>query len=191
MASKRNNIVPLEKKGLNNRFGVPPKVQAAIDAGDHEACFAALTAKQQRFCEEYLKDLNASRAVLRAGYKTANANRIGHELMQKEGVRFALDGLMTERADKVKVDANFVIQKVLKSLERAENKENETAVLRAAELLAKHLGMFVEKTEISGPEAGAIELERRTREDIAAFTSSIARLAGRDAANEDDGDADS
>lgn len=186
-----NKVVKLKQEAKKPRFSNPPAVQAAIDAGDPDACFEALTAKQKLFCEEYLKDLNASRAVLRAGYKTTNANRIGHELMQKEGVRFAIDGLMAERAEKTKVDANFVIQKILKSLERAESKENETAVLRAAELLAKHLGMFVEKTEISGPEAGAIELEKRTQEDIAAFTSSIARLSRRGAANEDDGDSDS
>ena len=186
-----NQVVKLAEQKRKNRFGIPPRVQEAISAGDAEACLAALTTKQQRFCEEYLKDLNASRAILRAGYKTANPNRVGHELMQKEGVRFALDGLMAERAEKVKVDANFVIQKILKSLERAEKKENETAVLRASELIAKHLGMFVEKSEISGPEAGAIELEKRTREDIAAFTSSIARLSRREAANEDDGESDS
>jgi len=186
-----NAVVELKRKNLQNRFGIPPKVLEAIEAGDHDACFNALTAKQQRFCEEYLKDLNASRAALRAGYKTANPNRVGYELMQKEGVRFALDGLMADRAEKVKVDANFVIQKVLKSLERAESKENETAVLRAAELLARHLGMFVDKTEISGPEAGAIELEKRRKEDLDAFTSSIARLAKRGAEAEDDGEADS
>ncbi len=190
MASN-NKVVKLKEEKRRNRFGVPPRVQEAINAGDPEACLSALTTKQQRFCEEYLKDLNASRAVIRAGYKTTNPNRIGHELMQKEGVRFALDGLMADRAEKVKVDANFVIQKVLKSLERAENKENETAVLRAAELLAKHLGMFIERTEVSGPEAGAIELEKRTREDIAAFTGAIARLSRREAANEDDGESDS
>lgn len=184
-----NQVVKLRQEKKAARFGTPPRVQEAIDAGDAEACFDALTPKQQRFCEEFLKDLNASRAVIRAGYKTANANRVGHELRQKPGIKFALDGLMAERADKVKVDANFVIQKVLKSLERAEQKENETAVLRAAELLAKHLGMFVEKHEVSGPEAGAIELERRTREDVAAFTSSIARLARRgDQSNDDEGD---
>ena len=186
-----NKVLQLKEEKRANRYGIPAKVQAAIDAGDPEACLDALTTKQQRFCEEYLKDLNASRAALRAGYKTGNPNRVGHELMQKEGIKFALDGLMADRAEKVKVDANYVLNKIIKSLERAEGKENETAVLRASELLAKHLGMFVEKTEVSGPEAGAIELERRTREDIAAFTSSIARLSTRGRANDDDEGTDS
>lgn len=184
MASS-NKVVALKEEKRKGRFGVPPRVQAAIDAGDAEACLDALTTKQRLFCEEYLKDLNASRAVLRAGYKTENPNRIGHELMQKEGVRFAIDGLMADRAEKTKVDANFVIQKVLKSIERSEESRNEAALLRGAELLARHLGMFVDKTEISGPEAGAIELERKTREDVAAFQSAIVRLAGRGDAGED------
>lgn len=173
------------------RFKPPAKVQAAIDAGDPEACLAALTEKQRRFCEEYLKDLNASRAVLRAGYETTNANRVGHELMQKPGIKFALDGLTAERAHKIKVDANFVLQKIIRSLERAEEKENETAVLRASELLAKHLGMFVEKTEISGPEAGAIETQRKLEEDVRDFTSAIARLAKRRGTDSDADESDS
>lgn len=167
------------------RFKAPPKVQEAIDAGDPEACLEALTEKQKRFCEEYLKDLNASRAVLRAGYKTNNPNRIGHELMQKPGIKFALDGLMAERAHKVKLDANFVLRKVINSLERAELKENETAVLRASELLARHLGMFIDKQEISGPEAGAIETQRRLEQDVESFTRSITRLSK---SGEKDGD---
>lgn len=173
------------------KFKAPPHVQAAIDDNDPEACLAALTEKQRRFCEEYLKDLNASRAVLRAGYETSNPNRIGHELMQKPGVKFALDGLTAGRAHKVKIDANFVLQKIIRSLERAEEKENETAVLRASELLAKHLGMFVEKTEISGPEAGSIEMQRKIDADVRDFTSAITRLSKRGAESRDAGEPDS
>lgn len=185
--SSPNKVVQLretEKRG--NKYNNPPRVQEALDAGDPQACLEALTAKQQRFCTEYPKDLNASRAVLRAGYKTANPNRIGHELMQKEGVRFAIDGLMADRAEKVKVDANFVLRKIIRSLERAEEKENETAVLRASELLAKHLGMFIDKTEVSGPEGNALEMERRTEEDVRDFTSAIARLVARNGTERDD-----
>ena len=37
---------------------------------------AMLTAKQQRFCDEYLVDLNATQAAIRAGYSKKNANNI-------------------------------------------------------------------------------------------------------------------
>jgi hypothetical protein len=77
------------------------------------------------------------------------------------------------------VDANFVLDKIIKSIGRAERKENEQAVLRGAELLARHLGMFVEKTEISGPEGEDIRMKQRVEEDVRDFTSAISRLASR------------
>ena len=156
-----------------------PKVQEAIDANDPKACLEALSGKQQLFCHEYLKDLNASRAVVRAGYDTANPNRMGTQLKNHPGIAFAIKGLQEERQDKMHLDANFVIQKILKSMERAENKENEAAVLRGAELLAKHLGMFVEKTEISGPDGDAIRMQQKVAEDVRDFTASLSRLARR------------
>lgn len=45
--------------------------------------FMALTAKQQRFCDEYLIDLNATQAAIRAGYKQKTATAIGCENLTK------------------------------------------------------------------------------------------------------------
>ena len=185
-----NAVVELKKKNLQNRFNVPPKVQTALETNDPEVVYEALTPMQQRFVDEYPKDLNASRAAIRAGYKANNANRIGYELMQKEGVRFALDGRMAERAEKTKIDASYVLQKIIKSVERAEESRNEAAVLRGAELLARHLGMFIDKQEISGPEGGAIETQRKLEQDVESFTSAIARLAKSRGTSNDDGDSD-
>ncbi len=44
---------------------------------------AMLTAKQQRFCDEYLVDLNATQAAIRAGYSKKNANNIASENLAK------------------------------------------------------------------------------------------------------------
>ena len=42
-----------------------------------------LTAKQERFCQEYALDLNATQAAIRAGYSKRNAAKIGPELLGK------------------------------------------------------------------------------------------------------------
>lgn len=46
-----------------------------------------LTDKQQRFCEEYLVDLNATKAAIRAGYSEDSAGSIGHENLKKPEIQ--------------------------------------------------------------------------------------------------------
>ena len=48
---------------------------------------AKLTAKQQRFCDEYLIDLNATQAAIRAGYSEKNARNIASENLAKPNIR--------------------------------------------------------------------------------------------------------
>jgi len=154
------------------------KMLAAIETGDPEIVLEALTIKQQRFCHEYLKDLNASKACLRAGYETNNPNRVGPELKNHPAVKVALKYLLEERNHKMNVDANFVLDKIIKSIERAEAKGNEASVLRGAELLAKHLGMFVDRQEISGPNCEAIHVkEEQLRQTAEEFKNKIVSLS--------------
>jgi phage terminase small subunit len=47
-----------------------------------------LTPKQQRFIQEYLIDLNATQAAIRAGYSAKNADKIGSQQLGKTRVRF-------------------------------------------------------------------------------------------------------
>lgn len=49
-----------------------------------------LTPKQQRFVDEYLIDLNATQAAIRAGYSARTAGKIGPQLLGKTGIRAAL-----------------------------------------------------------------------------------------------------
>lgn len=60
-----------------------------------------LTPKQARFVDEYLIDLNATQAAIRAGYSACNAGKIGPELLGKTGIRAALrarQDALSERA---------------------------------------------------------------------------------------------
>ena len=68
---------------------------------------AKLTAKQQRFVEEYLIDLNATQAAIRAGYKAGNSQRaseIGNELLQKAPVSEAIQQAMAERSKRTGIN---------------------------------------------------------------------------------------
>jgi phage terminase small subunit len=153
-------------------------LKEAIANNDGAAVLEHMPDRMKAFCYEYLKDLNATQAVLRAGYDTIHPNRIGSELKNKPAVTVALNYLREDREQKMKIDAGFVLDKIVKSIDRAEKKGNETAVLRGAELLAKHLGMFVDRQEISGPNGDAIRVqEEQVRQTAEQFKSKILSLS--------------
>lgn len=68
-----------------------------------------LTAKQQAFVTEYLVDLNATQAAIRAGYSEKNADKIGSELLGKTGVAEAVQAALNERAKRTEITADRVI----------------------------------------------------------------------------------
>lgn len=78
---------------------------------------AKLTDKQRRFVDEYLIDLNATQAAIRAGYKAGNAQRaseIGSELLQKTPVSDAIAKAMAERSKRTGVNADRVVAELAK-----------------------------------------------------------------------------
>jgi phage terminase small subunit len=168
------------KKGRQYRLS--QKTQQALDSGDVQAVIDSLSERQRLFCEEYLKDLNAGNAVLRSGYNTNNPKQMGSEILTNPAVRITIDALRAERSKNSDVTKDYVLRKIVRTLEKAEADNNHTAVLRASELLAKHLGMFIERQEISGPDGEAIKYEK-TVEDATDFTNSIASLAKRAKSN--------
>jgi phage terminase small subunit len=72
-----------------------------------------LTEKQETFCLEYLKDLNATQAAIRAGYSAKSANRIASAMLSKHDITERLSQLMSERNERVKVDADYVLNRLL------------------------------------------------------------------------------
>ena len=73
-----------------------------------------LTAKQERFCREYLADMNATQAAIRAGYSAKTAHSIGPRLSENVGVQKKIEALKEERARSLDITA----ERVLKELAR-------------------------------------------------------------------------
>lgn len=155
-----------------------PSTQKALDEGDPELVFGSLTDKQRRFVEEYLIDFNGKQAVLRAGYNSQHPDRLAHQLLKNVAVKFVIDAITESRAKDYTVKPEYVLGKIQRTIEKAESDNNHNAVLRGCELLARHLGMFIERQEISGPNGEAIKYER-VQEAANAFTSAIASLIER------------
>ncbi len=73
-----------------------------------------MTAKQKRFCEEYLIDLNATQAAIRAGYSPESAQQIGAENLSKPVIRARIDTEIAERSRRTGVNADRVVQELAK-----------------------------------------------------------------------------
>ena len=71
-----------------------------------------LNTKQKRFVEEYLVDLNTTKAAKRAGYSEKSAYSIGHDLLKKPEIVTALQKAKEKRAEKVGIEAEEVIEEL-------------------------------------------------------------------------------
>lgn len=74
----------------------------------------SLTAKQKVFIQEYLQDLNATQAAIRAGYSPKTAKEIGAENLTKPHVAAAIKKAVDERAEKLEISAEQVVTDLAK-----------------------------------------------------------------------------
>lgn len=74
----------------------------------------ALNDKQQRFVEEYLIDLNATQAAIRAGYSAKTAGSQGFDLLQKPEIQTALSESMKARENRTKITQDMVLMELAK-----------------------------------------------------------------------------
>ena len=130
---------------------------------------AKLNEKQKMFCDEYMIDLNATQAAIRAGYSKKTAYSQGQRLLKKVECQKYLADLMAEKESKLIADQNEILR-YLTSVIRGESKSTEIVVegtgdgcseartilkepsekdrLKAAELLGKRYGIYTEKVDM-------------------------------------------
>ena len=74
----------------------------------------ALTKKQKLFVEEYLVDLNATQAAIRAGYSPDSARQSGNDNMKNPYISARIDKAMAERSKRTGVNADRVVMELAK-----------------------------------------------------------------------------
>lgn len=117
----------------------------------------AMNPRQLAFCREYVIDFKQGAAATRAGYAPKTAGVIARNLLQYRGINRLIELYTLSNAQKIiAVDPDWVIQKVTEIVTTS-SKDGDK--LRGLELLARHLGMFIERTEISGRDGEAIRIE--------------------------------
>lgn len=79
---------------------------------------AKLTDKQELFAREFIKDLNATQAAIRAGYSAKTARTIGSQNLTKLDIADRIAELNSERLERVQIDADYVLRQAVKLHER-------------------------------------------------------------------------
>ena len=134
-----------------------------------------LNEKQKRFCQEYIIDLNATQAAIRAGYSKKTAAAHACRLLKNVNIQPEISKLQEKRLEKTEISAEWVLNNFKEISERCMQKtpvmrfnrtekcmeqitdENGEGVWqfdanganRANELIGKHLGMFNEKFDVN------------------------------------------
>lgn len=73
----------------------------------------ALNEKQELFAREYIKDLNATQAAIRAGYSEKTAKSQGQRLLTHVDVQALVIELFKERTERLQVDSDYVLQRLV------------------------------------------------------------------------------
>ena len=71
-----------------------------------------MTPKQQRFCYEYMIDLNATKSAIRAGYSERTANKIASELLQNKEIKEKIEQLKEEQQKKLEITLDTVLKEI-------------------------------------------------------------------------------
>jgi len=103
-----------------------------------------LTNKQSTFCDEYVIDLNATQAAIRAGYSEHTASAIGKENLRKPPIANRIQEMMDKRSASTEITAANVLKHIAK---HAYNEDcNAHINLKALEMLSKNLNLFQAET---------------------------------------------
>lgn len=109
-----------------------------------------LTPRQAAFIREYLIDLNATQAAIRAGYSEKTAYSQGQRLLKNAEIQEAVQEAQAERAERLEVTSDDVLKGLLIEATREGEGSSHSARVAAWGHLGKHLGMFKEQQEHSG-----------------------------------------
>lgn len=131
-----------------------------------------LTPKQSAFVQEYLIDLNATQAVLRAGYSESGASVTGVRLLRNAKIQQHIGAERQARSERTRIDVDFVLTTLRDNALRAMQAEpvmvkgeatgeyqyDGHVANRALELIGKHLRMFPDRHEVTGKDGEPIQV---------------------------------
>lgn len=127
-----------------------------------------LTPKQAAFVVEYLIDLNATQAAIRAGYSESRAGEIGYQLLQKTTISQAIEKAQARRAEKAERTALDVLKDIQSVTREAREGGDLKTALKGLELEGKHLGMFLNRVDMTSSDGSMSPARPLTPKEVAA-----------------------
>ena len=107
-----------------------------------------LSPKRKAFVQEYMVDLNATQAAIRAGYSTITAKVTGHRLLTNDNVIDALSKAQERKATQAQITAADVLKMLHREATAGDVDQPNAARIKAQELIGKHIGMFTDKVQV-------------------------------------------
>lgn len=122
----------------------------------------ALKAKQEKFCEEYMVDLNATQAAIRAGYSKKTAKQMGTENLSKPVIADRIAELKASMCARTRLTADFILNGLMKEAEYSDDGSSHGARVKAFEVLGKYkdLNLWKESIEHSVDQSMADRIMR-------------------------------
>ncbi len=140
-----------------------------------------LSAKQDRFCREYLVDLNATQASIRAGYSEKTARVQACQLLTKPNVQARIAELQEATAERLDMTADRVMADLEKLCWAAVDAGQYGPAIRAKQLQGPRLGLFITRLQVS--EEAAMTDERliaTVAQGDAELAEKLRRFIGKD-----------
>ena len=109
-----------------------------------------LTAKQRKFCNEYMLDLNGTQAAIRAGYSKKTAYSIANENLIKPEIQEQIAILQKKTQDKYEITQDSLIREITSDQELARTLKQTSTAMKGSELKGKLTGLLTDKVVVSG-----------------------------------------
>lgn len=106
-----------------------------------------LNPKQQRFCEEYIIDLNASAAAVRAGYTEKSARVTASRMLTNDNIGLYIQELSAKHTENLGITADWVLSGIKELTERLVEMDDPKAAYKGYELGGKYLTLFSDKVD--------------------------------------------
>ena len=117
-----------------------------------------MTNKQQMFVKEYLIDLNATQAAIRAGYSEKTAGQIGDENLKKPEIAGAIQEAMNKRSARVEITADKVLQEIAKlAFANLQDFYDENGSLKDIKSLPRDVAVALSSSKVNLTEACAVQ----------------------------------
>lgn len=136
-----------------------------------------LTSKQERFCQEYVVDLNRTQAGIRAGYSAKTAGSIGAELLRTPKVFARVEELQKQIATRTETTQDWVIEQAKLVVLRPGSRDSDR--LKSLMLISKILGFVKPDVHLHTPMSDVIDPTDTTSIEAARRVAFFLHEAGK------------